>query len=222
MQCELCNNQNLSLLHQYTNKYNNQLYNRVYYLCSTCKLIFLEEKLRFDLSKEKDRYSQHNNSLSDINYLKFLDRLLIPLKPYLLKTDKGLDYGCGPSVVLAKYLSNQGFLTQHYDPLFFPSPHALTQKYNFITCTEVVEHFYHPFVELCKLNDLLQTNGYLGIMTKLYDKPEDFPSWHYHNDITHVSFYTKETMQWIAKYFNWKIIFLSTQVILFQKQGGVF
>lgn len=222
MKCKLCNHPGLGLLHQYINKYNNELYKRVYYLCPKCKLIFLDEKLRLNLKEEKHRYSQHNNNLKDLGYLQFLDRLLTQLTPHLFKTDKGLDYGCGPSVVLAKYLSQQGFATQHYDPLFFPNPRVFKKQYDFITCTEVVEHFYHPFIEFQKINDLLQANGYLGIMTKLYEKPQDFPAWYYHKDITHVSFYTKNTMDWIAKRLNWKIIFLSSQVVIFQKQSRTF
>ncbi|MBE8221783.1 MAG: class I SAM-dependent methyltransferase [Bdellovibrionales bacterium] len=219
MKCSLCNNQDLSLLHQYVNKYNNKLYNRVYYLCSTCELIFLDKNLRLNLSEEKLRYSQHNNDINDKDYLKFLDKLLVHLIPKLCKTDFGLDYGCGPSVVLAKYLSKMGFKTHHYDPLFFSDTKIFEKKYNFITCTEVAEHFYHPFEEFKKINNLLKNNGYFGVMTKLYKNPQDFHAWYYHNDMTHVSFYTKNTINWIANKLNWKIIFLSAQVIIFQKQG---
>lgn len=217
--CELCNNQNLDLLHKYKNKYKNKTYNRVYYLCYVCKLIFLDKNLRLDLDTEKQRYNQHNNQSQDIKYLQFLDKLLKILTPYLLKTDKGLDYGCGPSVVLASYLSKQGFLTKHYDPLFFPQVLNLKTQYNFITCTEVAEHFYKVLKDFKKINSLLKKNGHLGLMTKLYTDTKDFPNWHYHKDMTHVSFYSKETMEWIAKYFNWKIIFLSQQVIIFKKQN---
>lgn len=217
MECELCSRSDLSLLHQYQNKYNARLYNRVYYLCAECKFIFLQPSLRLNLEEEKHRYSQHNNSIEDHNYLKFLDKLVSKLSPYLKKTDIGLDYGCGPSIALAKHLSNQGFLSSGYDPFFFPSTSMLEKQYNFVTCTEAVEHFYQPLKAFKKINTLLKPGAYLGVMTRLYSDKTDFKTWHYHNDITHVSFYKAETMMWIAEKLYWKIISLSDQVIIFQK-----
>lgn len=217
MHCELCNHPDLSLLHHYITKYNAKIYKRVYYLCSQCQLIFLQADLRLNLKTEKHRYSQHKNSIEDLNYLKFLDKLVTPLKAYLNHTDTGLDYGCGPSVVLAQYLSLQGFTSLHYDPLFFPSTNNLQRQYNFITCTEVIEHLYQPLKVFKQINSLLKPGAYLGLMTKLYQCKTQFATWHYHNDITHVSFYSKETINWIAKQFFWKVLFLSEQVIILQK-----
>ncbi|MBE8162572.1 MAG: class I SAM-dependent methyltransferase [Bdellovibrionaceae bacterium] len=218
MHCELCNQHNLKPFYQYINKYCNKLYNRIYYRCHQCELIFLDKNLRLSLEEERHRYDQHNNTIKDASYLQFLDKLLVKLTPHLSSQSKGLDYGCGPSVVLAKYLEEKGFATTHYDPIFYPNPTALKKQYDFITCTEAMEHFFHPSTELQRIHNLLQTNAHLGVMTSLYEKPQDFPLWHYHRDITHVSFYSKNTMHWIAKYFNWKILFLSSRMVIFQKQ----
>lgn len=46
-----------------------------------------------------------------------------------------------------------------YDPFFFPSDSILSQKYDFVTCTEAIEHFFEPKKEWKLLLSLLKENG---------------------------------------------------------------
>ena len=42
-------------------------------------------------------------------------------------------------------------------------------------------------------------------MTNFYTEERLFENWYYVRDPTHVVFYCKETIEYIAKIFNWKI-----------------
>ena len=57
---------------------------------------------------------------------------------------------------------------------------ALNRTYDFITCTETVEHFTDPCTELQRFDILLRPGGWLGVMTGMLDSWDDFPSWYYH------------------------------------------
>ena len=93
----------------------------------------------------------------------------------------------------------------------------LSGQYDFITCTEAAEHFYDPGKEFQLLANLLRPKGWLGLMTKLYSDEIDFTSWYYRRDPTHVCFYQRETMAWLAQKYFWQEQIISDQVILFKE-----
>ena len=65
-------------------------------------------------------------------------------------------------------LIQEGFKVSLYDPFFYPSKDVLTNQYDFITCTETVEHFHDPYKEFNILDDLLKPGGWLGVMTSFF------------------------------------------------------
>jgi len=103
-----------------------------------------------------------------------------------------------------------------YDPYFAPETGTLNQRYDFITCTEAFEHFKHPGRELEKLNRLIKRGGWLGVMTEMLTTDSDFPNWYYHRDPTHICFFKRETMDWIASRFGWKADYPGRNVTLYQ------
>ena len=130
----------------------------------------------------------------------------------------GLDYGCGYAPALADILKKDGFNVELYDPFFFKNQNIFLRKYNFITCSEVVEHFFQPYEEFNKINNLLSKNSWLAIMTSFMTDDYLFKNWYYRRDPTHVVFYKKITFKIIAKQRNWKIHFPSKNVVLFNKK----
>jgi len=50
--------------------------------------------------------------------------------------------------------------------LFRPGSEALTRTCDFITCTEVAEHFHRPADEFRRLDALLKPGGWLALMQK--------------------------------------------------------
>jgi hypothetical protein len=208
--CPLCRKDNSFLLAR--------LGERRYLSCRECQLVFLSPEQRLPLDVERERYLQHNNHPDDPEYRKFLDRLLTHLKPNLQEGEKGLDYGAGPGPTLSLMLEEQGFTMNIYDPFFAPDPASLDQVYDFITCTETVEHFFCPAEEFARFNSMLRPGGWLGIMTEMLKADQEFEKWWYHRDPTHVSFYRKETMRWIGRKYGWEAVFPGRNVTLFQKE----
>ena len=52
-------------------------------------------------------------------------------------------------------IKKDGFKVDIYDPYFFPNKEIFSKNYNFITCTEVAEHFHNPQKEFMLLNKLI-------------------------------------------------------------------
>jgi len=182
-------------------------------------MIFLSPEQRLGAKEERERYLEHENNPSDPQYREFLSRLSSHLMPHLSPDAHGLDYGAGPGPTLSLMLEEQGFPVKIYDPFFAPDSSVLAQIYDFITCTETVEHFFDPANEFILLDAMLKPGGWLGIMTEMVVPDYQFETWWYHRDSTHVCFYQQETMAWIADKFGWAVIFPCRNVTLFRKPG---
>ena len=190
----------------------------VYWGCDICGAKFLDPKNYVSNSFEKKHYLKHNNSTTDINYKNFLSKLIEPMKDKISTNDVGLDYGCGFAPALANILKSMGFNVDLYDPFFFPNKGVLLKKYKFITCSEVVEHFYNPYEEFDKINKLLDNNSWFGVMTTFLTNDDMFPNWYYRRDPTHVVFFKKKTFQYIRFQRNWQVFFPSENIALFHKK----
>ena len=130
---------------------------------------------------------------------------------------EGLDFGCGPGPALAKMFNDAGYIMDIYDPYFFPNETIFSKLYDFISCTEVLEHVFDPAKVIFDLNKILKKDGWLGIMTNFYDENIDFASWYYRKDPTHVAFYSKETLTNIASNMSWTLEFPDKNIVLFKK-----
>jgi len=100
-------------------------------------------------------------------------------------------------------LSEAGHRVSLYDPLFFPDPEPLEDLYDFITCTETIEHFHRPADEFARFDRMLRPGGWLALMTSFQTDDDHFASWHYRRDPTHVVFYRAATLCHIARQFGW-------------------
>jgi hypothetical protein len=190
---------------------------REYLDCATCGLVHMAPADRPDPATERAHYDTHQNDPSDAGYRSFLSRVADPLLARLSPGDQGLDYGSGPGPALAVMLAEQGHPTAIYDPFFAPDRTVLASRYDFITCTETAEHFFHPGDELARLDGLLRPGGWLAIMTELYVDGRALDEWRYARDPTHVSLYRRRSMDWIAGRFGWKLDMPSGAVALFRK-----
>jgi len=104
-----------------------------------------------------------------------------------------------------------------YDPIYVPDTSVLEGRYDFVTCTEVAEHFHHPAREFERLDALLRPGGWLGIMTRFQTEDARFADWHYRRDPTHVVFYRTETMEWLGQRYGWKMEILPPNMVIAQK-----
>lgn len=187
--------------------------------CPVCRMVHLDPAQRLAPEAERRHYDSHENDPDDPRYRVFLDRLVAPLSRRLEPGARGLDYGSGPGPAVAAMLAERGFPTSIYDPFFAPDSAALARSYDFITCTEVAEHFFHPGRELERLRDLLRPGGLLAIMTEILRDETVFERWRYARDPSHVCFYRERTMEWIAADRGWSLERPHPNVAIFQVGG---
>ncbi|MFU8814878.1 MAG: class I SAM-dependent methyltransferase [Pseudomonadales bacterium] len=190
---------------------------RDYWRCPVCEATFLDPARRPDRAAELAEYQLHCNAPDDAGYRRFLQRLAAPLLERLAPARHGLDYGCGPVPVLAAMLRAAGHTMAVYDPFFCADPAALTGRYDFITCSEVVEHFHRPAEEFARLDRLLAPGGWLALMTNFQTDDARFANWHYRRDPTHVVFYREATFHHLAWRHGWVCEIPARNVALLQK-----
>ena len=191
--------------------------NKDYWRCRACAATFLDTAQLPGDHDERERYEQHRNDSTDPAYREYLDRLAVPLLERLPPNQSGLDYGCGPAPALALILTEAGHTMRLYDPLFLPDASALERTYDFITCSEVVEHFHHPADEFARLDRLLRPGGWLAVMTRFLKDDALFARWHYRRDSTHVVFYNETTFGRISARFGWQCELPRPDVVLMHK-----
>ena len=194
-----------------------QIGKQVYLRCPTCLATIMAPQSRLTAGEEKQIYELHENDPEDAGYLRFLSKLADPLTERLPPGAEGLDFGCGPGPALAGMLEEAGFAMALYDPFFHPDMASLDRTYDFITCTEVVEHLYEPAEVFSLLDRLLRPGGWLGIMTCFQTDDERFDNWHYRRDPTHVVFYRQATFEWLARKYGWALEVPVKDVVLLRK-----
>jgi len=208
--CILCNQYSVS------NYYEDK--NRSYLYCSECKLVFVPKEYRLSSYEELFRYNLHQNNPNDANYRNFLSRLFLPLNALISSGSQGLDFGSGPGPTLSIMLNEAGHNCINFDYYYANNPDVFNHKYDFITASEVVEHLFNPRDELFRLWNCLKPGGVLGIMTKQVRDKKSFEKWHYKNDLTHVSFFSRESFSWLKEQWNSSLDFINKDVVIFQKK----
>ena len=211
--CPLCTSNRTVLFFTSTQKN----LERDYVHCERCDLVFVPPEFHLEPESQKARYLTHNNDPDDPDYRTFLARLWDELRPRLPAGSRGLDYGAGPGPALAAMIEQDGFGASIYDPFFFPDESAFSATYDFVTCTETVEHFTSPRREFARLDGILARGGLFGLMTSILEDKDGFADWYYHRDPTHVAFYTKATFRWIAVWLSWDMEFPRKDVVVFRK-----
>lgn len=188
-----------------------------YYRCSECRLTFVAPAQLPTLAEEKAEYDLHCNDPQDAGYRAFLARLAAPLQALLPPAAVGLDFGCGPGPTLSSMFREAGFSCADYDPLYANDPQLLTRDYDFVSCTEVAEHFHQPGDSFALLQRLLRPGGVLGVMTRWLMADAQFERWHYRRDPSHVCFYKPATFEWIAARWDLVLHLPATDIALLQR-----
>ena len=205
--CPLCENQSEKFYEE----------TQRYYKCSRCGGIFVHSD---DLPKEdaeKERYELHDDDTQDAGYRKFVSPITSNIVKDFSKENKGLDFGAGTSAIISTMLREYDYDIKNYDPYFHDEPKLLTQKYDYVSSCEVIEHFYHPKKEFRLLREMLREGGKLYLMTDVYDAKIDFASWYYKNDPTHVFIYTPQTFEYIKKAYGLKELCIEKRLIIITK-----
>ena len=209
--CPLCLSGQTSFFHEDAR--------RLYIRCSNCWLVFVPTGQLPTAAEEKAQYDLHCNNPNDGGYRQFLQRALEPVVKYVTPPASGLDFGCGPGPTLSVMLTEQGYTVADYDPVYFNHTALLDQQYDFVTCTEVIEHVHAPAKIWALLKRLLKTDGLLVIMTKRVISDQAFANWHYKNDPTHVRFYSLQTFEYLAGLLGLSLTVCSDDVVVFHRSG---
>ncbi|MGK0408984.1 MAG: 2-polyprenyl-3-methyl-5-hydroxy-6-metoxy-1,4-benzoquinol methylase [Shewanella psychromarinicola] len=169
----------------------------------------------WDETAEKAHYDCHHNDFADAGYQHFLSRTLTPLLTRLAPNASGLDFGCGEGAVLSQMAAKQGISVANYDLFYHPDTQVLSQQYDFVCLTEVIEHIANAKQLIELLSQLLLPGGILAIMTKRVLNLEGFINWHYKIDPTHINFYAIETFEWLALQQGWQLEVIGSDVVFF-------
>ncbi len=179
---------------------------KTFFYCSNCELIFLNKKFYVSKENEKNQYDHHNNSLENEGYVKMFNNFLdYTLKDLNVKS--ALDFGSGPTPVLAELLKRKGLHVDYFDKFYQPKKIYVAKKYDLITSTEVFEHLENPKEILNLLSSHLNPNGIISIMTLFHTNSKtDFLKWWYRRDPTHITFFTPKTIKVMAKECGLKLL----------------
>ncbi len=190
---------------------------RRWFDCGNCGLVFTHPDDRLDPAAEAARYRMHQNDPADPGYRQFLSRVVNPLVPLLGEGAEGLDYGSGPGPTLSMIMTEQGFSMLDWDPLFAPDSAPLARLWDFVTCTETVEHFHAAADDYLKMRTLVRPGGWLAVMTEPLPGGVELDDWWYARDPTHVSLHREETFRWLARDWGWRVRHPSHSVWIFQR-----
>lgn len=180
-----------------------------YHYCSNCEFLSKDSSHQITSEEELKIYNYHFNSIEDSSYVAYFNHFIeTSILPFVSEGKFGLDFGSGPSPVLAQLLMRDyGYAMDIYDLFYAPEKVYLGQKYDLITCTEVIEHIPSPLETFETFKDLLQTEGTLAVMTQFHpNNVDDFKVWHYMRDNSHISFFTPKTLEIIADKIGLKVV----------------
>ena len=191
---------------------------REFFRCNDCGLIFVPERFHLSEEQEMARYDLHENTPDNKGYLNFLNRFYKVFDVVITKGSSGLDFGSGPEPVLAGLFTEKGYDVSIFDVFYAPDRSVLNRKYDFVSMVEVMEHLKDPERELKMLWECLKPQGVIGIMTKFIPgNLDEFASWGYKNDPTHICFYSESVFKWISNRFNSKLVFPENDIVLMYK-----
>lgn len=190
MTCPLCNFNNISVF--------NKDKKRTFFKCLDCNLIFADRGNLLSIKEEKERYSLHDNTISNKGYVNYLTSVVKLIETVYEKDSSILDYGCGENAVLSALLKESGKICCSYDPLYNIGKDCLPTTFDIIVLCEVIEHIHDINKEMSLIKTLLKENGVLIIRTEFVNNNIDFTKWWYKEDPTHINFFSCESMDALA------------------------
>lgn len=214
--CTLCGYECNNIITKETRKMIRHFYN-----CEQCGLIFRDKSEIVSSDQERKRYLLHRNSFRDKKYVEWLKQIIEEVKKIVdFQGCKILDYGCGHTPVFPKILKEYYAVNKVdlYDIYFYKNLDG-EKRYDCIFSIEVFEHFHQVRKEVEKVLFLLNKRGYLILVTNFHNQNEtDFLRWWYISDITHTSFYSEKTLQFITSSFHLKLLYCNQKnIAIFQK-----
>ena len=192
-----------------------------YHYCKACEYIFKSSQYYQELQEQKSRYDLHENNEEHEGYRAYFQRFLDYIMPLVGQPSSALDFGCGKSSLLAALLKENGIACDYYDPIYHPDNLVEGKKYDLIVSTEVFEHLHQPKEVFSELLSRLEKGGYLAIQTQFHPKDiQAFKQWYYHQDPTHIVFFTAYTFEVLCAIFGCAFVGENGKnMVVVQKRG---
>lgn len=188
----------------------------LFYKCTNCDGIFRPRDTFLTVEEEKEHYEKHNNDVFDERYQNFVSPIVNAVLQDFSAEAKGLDFGSGTGPVIAKMLTDKGYQVHNYDLFFANDVSLLNQKYDYVSCCEVMEHFHQPYKEFELLKSLLLPKGKLYCKTEVFNNQKPFENWYYKDDFTHVFIYQLKTLEWLKNEFQFSKLIIKEKLIVFE------
>ena len=190
MNCLICAREDLYQVHNIK---------RIFYRCKFCGFSFVDPIFYPDIETQKCRYELHNNSEKQKGYVDFLSNIIEHALFYKKNPEKVLDFGSGPNPLTVKLLKERNIDVYAWDIFFANESFPAQETFDIVLCIEVAEHFIDPQKDFCDIARTLKQDGFAFVHTHISpQKDEDFLSWWYIQDITHISFYSKKSLEILA------------------------
>ncbi|MGM0396684.1 MAG: class I SAM-dependent methyltransferase [Bacillota bacterium] len=200
--CKICGGE--------TKEFHHEKFDMIFHQCNSCSFIWKDSSHHVSLEEEFKIYENHNNSLQDEKYVKYLsDFVDASVVPFAGEGRDGFDFGSGPEPVLSLIMERDyGYRMDIYDKFYSTEKSYKGKSYDLITSTEVVEHLDNPLEYFRLFKRLLKKDGVLAIMTLFHpgDK-EEFMDWFYIRDPSHIAFFTPKTMEVIGNLVGLELIY---------------
>jgi len=212
LNCHICNESTHTFIHEKTNI--------SYYYCEKCAYIFKSPKYYQNFDTQKKRYNLHTNDENDEGYKAYFKRFLDFVLPVVGSPKDALDFGCGRSTILSNMIKNKDIKCDFYDPIYHPDTLNDDKKYDLIVSVEVFEHLHQPRTTFKYLSEKLNEEGYLAIQTAFHSNDiKTFKTWYYHQDPTHIVFFTPKTFTVLCKQYGCKLLATNDKnMVVIQKE----
>ncbi|MCL4477973.1 MAG: class I SAM-dependent methyltransferase [Deltaproteobacteria bacterium] len=203
--------------------------------CKQCKLVFSNRKpTRAELDKIYNAYIRDNNIKTELTLKKL--RLIADNLGKVSKAKRVLDIGCGNGAFLTmfKKIGCEVYVTEFNKSAedvcrskgikmlsggLMPQMESnLSDKFDLVILTEVIEHVNNPRDIINNISDLLKKNGYLYITTPNYfsiDRLIMGPQWGMICYPEHLILWNPKTLDQFLRTCGYEKIFIRTENISF-------
>lgn len=194
---------------------------RPFYVCRNCGLIFTECTL------SQEEIHQHYQS----QYVHEFDwnaeaRAILDLVNFASTPKKIFDFGSG-SGRLTDTLRSMGYEVDNYEPMLHGdfASNKYRDNHDLVILNQVIEHTDDIMKIFDDITAVTKPGGIILITTVMTDAiiakadqfQESFKDWWYKDDQTHISFFCKQTFEFICSMKQLKMLAISPKCLILQK-----
>jgi hypothetical protein len=200
---------------------------RSFFRCGDCGFSFLHPDFLPSEETALNRYKLHHNDDDSKGYHHYLSKIIERALFYAgnPKTTypaccRVIDWGSGPNPLASQIMRDLGLTVFSWDPHFSDAETPKKAFYDLGICIEVAEHFINPQKDFSAFFETLKPGAFAVMHTHLAPEDDDaFLRWWYTEDITHVSFYSKRSLEILGEIHSYELITIEkNKLAVFKKE----